>query len=134
MMNRQYLLTLTLLVCSFSLLAQNASLFEDLRFRNIGPANMSGRIVDLAVVESNPYTFYVASATGGVWKTTNNGVTFKPVFENEATHSVGAIAVHQRYPQHLWVGTGERANRQSSSWGDGIYKSTDGGETWKNMG
>lgn len=105
-----------------------------LRLRNIGPATMSGRIVDLAVVEANPSTFYIASATGGVWKTTNNGVTVTPVFEREGTHSVGAIAVHQVDTNIVWVGTGERANRQSNSWGDGVYKSTDGGRTWRNLG
>ena len=102
--------------------------------RNIGPAIMSGRIVDIAVVEKDPYIFYAAAATGGVWKTTNNGVTFTPVFEKEATHSVGDIAVHQVETDVVWVGTGERANRQSSGWGDGVYKSTDGGETWTNKG
>ncbi|MBI3983499.1 MAG: hypothetical protein HY337_11350 [Gemmatimonadetes bacterium] len=105
-----------------------------LRFRDIGPVTMSGRVVDLAVVENNPYTFYIASATGGVWKTTNHGITIAPVFHNEATHSVGAVAVHQVDTNIVWVGTGERANRQSSSWGDGVYKSTDGGKTWRNMG
>ena len=105
-----------------------------LRLRNIGPATMSGRIVDVAVLESDPYIFYAASATGGVWKTTNNGVTFTPVFEREATHSVGAIAVDQSNPDIVWVGTGERANRQSSSWGDGVYRSVDGGTTWANVG
>ncbi len=107
---------------------------SSLRFREIGPATMSGRIVDLAVVESNPYTFYVASATGGVWKTGNNGITFTPVFHREATHSVGDMAVHQIDTNVVWVGTGERASRQSSSWGDGVYKSTDGGTSWTNMG
>ncbi|MCH7564628.1 MAG: hypothetical protein IH968_12485 [Gemmatimonadetes bacterium] len=102
--------------------------------RNIGPAAMSGRIVDLAVVEMDTRVFYVASATGGVWKTTDNGIRFTPVFQNEAVHSVGDIAVHQRDTSVVWVGTGERANRQSSSWGDGVYKSTDGGQTWRNMG
>lgn len=110
------------------------ALFAGLEFRTIGPAAMSGRIVDLAVVDSDPSTFYVASATGGVWKTTNNGTTLVPVFEREGTHSVGAIAVHQQDTNLVWVGTGERANRQSSSWGDGVYKSTDGGQTWSNMG
>ena len=109
-------------------------LLSGLELRNIGPANMSGRFVDLAVVESDPYIYYAASATGGVFKTTNNGVTFEPVFEKEATHSVGDIAVHQKSPDIVWVGTGERANRQSSSWGDGVYKSTDAGETWTNVG
>ncbi|MYA33525.1 MAG: hypothetical protein F4037_02525 [Gemmatimonadales bacterium] len=107
---------------------------DALRPRNIGPAVMSGRIVDLAVAESDPIKFYVASATGGVYKTGDNGITLVPVFENEGTHSVGAIALHQRDTSIVWVGTGERANRQSSSWGDGVYKSTDGGGTWTNMG
>lgn len=95
---------------------------------------MSGRVVDLAVVESDPYTFYVATATGGLWKTTDNGVTFTPVFEREPVHSIGAIAVARSNPNIVWVGTGERANRQSSSWGDGVYKSADSGKTWANMG
>jgi photosystem II stability/assembly factor-like uncharacterized protein len=95
---------------------------------------VSGRIVDLAVVESDPHVFYVASATGGVWKTTDNGIRFTPVFHRERVHSVGDITVHQRDTSVVWVGTGERANRQSSSWGDGVYKSTDGGRTWENVG
>jgi photosystem II stability/assembly factor-like uncharacterized protein len=105
-----------------------------LRFRSIGPANMSGRITDIAVNESNTYEFYAASATGGVWKTMDNGVTWSPVFQHETTHSVGSMAIDQHDPQVVWVGTGEATNRQSSSWGDGIYKSTDGGTSWTNMG
>jgi hypothetical protein len=100
-----------------------------LTFRNIGPANMSGRFVDMAVVESDPYVFYVASSTGGMFKTTDNGVTFAPVFEREGTHSLGDVDIFQPNPNIVWVGTGERANRQSSSWGDGVYKSTDAGRT-----
>ena len=111
-----------------------AETLKGLRFREIGPVNMSGRVVDIAVVESNPFTFYAASATGGVWKTGNNGVTFTPVFHRENTASVGAIAVSQTDTNVVWVGTGERASRQSNSWGDGVYKSSDGGETWTNMG
>lgn len=105
-----------------------------LRLRTIGPANMSGRVVDMDVVESNPFVMYVASATGGVWRTEDNGVTWQPVFEREAVHSVGDIAIFQPNPEILWVGTGERANRQSVSWGDGVYKSTDAGRTWTNVG
>jgi photosystem II stability/assembly factor-like uncharacterized protein len=114
--------------------AQDPATFSALRARSIGPANMSGRIVDLAVNEGNPFEFYAASATGGLWKTTDNGVTWRAQFEDEAVHSIGAIALDQRDPRTVWIGSGEATNRQSSSWGDGIYKSTDGGETWRNMG
>lgn len=118
--------------------AQSAALTNQqlagLRLRSIGPANMSGRIVDLDVNERNPYVIYAASATGGVWKSTTNGVTWQPIFEKEGTHSVGDIAVHPVDTNVVWVGTGERASRQSSSWGDGVYKSTDGGRTWRHMG
>ena len=104
-----------------------------LRLRSIGPASMSGRVVDMDVVESNPYTMYVASSTGGLWRTTDNGITWGSVFD-APVHSIGDVAVFQPNPQIVWVGTGERANRQSVSWGDGVYKSTDGGKTWVNMG
>jgi len=112
----------------------DAALLAGLELREIGPAAMSGRVVDLAVVEADPHTFYVATATGGLWKTTDNGVTFTPLFDKQPVHSIGAIALAQSRPDTVWVGTGERANRQSSSWGDGVYKSTDGGRTWTNMG
>jgi photosystem II stability/assembly factor-like uncharacterized protein len=136
MINRLTLLIFAVSVTTIPLSAQTITqqTIAGLQFRTIGPATMSGRIVDLAVVEANPTTFYIASATGGVWKTVNNGVTFEPVFEDEGTHSVGDIAVSQLDTNIVWVGTGERANRQSSSWGDGVYKSTDGGKTWKNTG
>ncbi|HKK92915.1 MAG TPA: hypothetical protein VJ925_05750, partial [Longimicrobiales bacterium] len=114
--------------------AQDIDPFAALEPRTIGPAVMSGRIVDLAVVERDPSVFYVASSTGGVWKTTTGGVTYDPVFEDEGTHSVGDVVVHQRDTSIVWVGTGERASRQSSSWGDGVYRSVDGGETWTHMG
>ncbi|MEL7119214.1 MAG: hypothetical protein AAFO07_07235 [Bacteroidota bacterium] len=133
-MMKQLFTLLTILLTSLTLSAQSADVFKDLKFRNIGPAAMSGRVVDMAVQESDPYIIYVATATGGIWKTSNNGVTFKPVFEKETSHSVGAIALHQKHPKFVWVGTGERANRQSSSWGDGVYLSKDAGKTWTNMG
>ncbi|MGD9904207.1 MAG: WD40/YVTN/BNR-like repeat-containing protein [Vicinamibacterales bacterium] len=107
---------------------------DRLSFRQIGPAAPSGRIDDLAVLESDPATFYVATATGGVHKTVNNGTTFTPVFDHEGSSSVGDIAIAPTDANLVWVGTGENNNRQSSSWGDGIYKSVDGGLTWKNMG
>jgi photosystem II stability/assembly factor-like uncharacterized protein len=105
-----------------------------LRLRTIGPANMSGRFVDMDVVESEPMTMYVASATGGIFRTRDNGITWEAVFEREPVHSVGDIAIFQPNPNIIWVGTGERANRQSVGWGDGIYKTTDAGKTWTNVG
>ncbi|MCA1585660.1 MAG: hypothetical protein LC791_13130 [Acidobacteria bacterium] len=108
--------------------------FDRLVFRNVGPATPSGRVDDLAVLESNPSVFYVAGATSGVWKTVNSGTTFTPVFDNEGSASVGAIAMAPTDANHVWVGTGENNNRQSSSWGNGLYKSTDGGTRWRHMG
>lgn len=108
--------------------------FEDLGFRTIGPATMSGRIVDMAVVESNPAHFYLATSTGGLWKTTTGGMRLEPIFEDMPVHSLGDIAIDQNNPDLIWVGTGERASRQSSSWGDGVYKTTNGGDSWEHMG
>jgi len=109
-------------------------LLKTFRWRSIGPASMGGRIDDIAVVESNPFTYYVGFATAGVWKTTNNGTTWTPIFDTYPTASVGDLAVSQSDPNIIWVGTGENNNRQSSSFGDGIYKSTDAGKTFTNMG
>ncbi len=105
-----------------------------LDLRNIGPANMGGRIDDFAVVESDPHTIYVGTASGGVWKTTNNGVSWEPIFDDQVTSTIGDVTVAPSNPDIVWVGTGEANNRQSSSWGNGVYKSPDGGKTWKNMG
>jgi photosystem II stability/assembly factor-like uncharacterized protein len=103
-------------------------------WRGIGPASMGGRIDDIDSVERNPYIIYVGFATGGVWKSTNNGTTWQPIFDTYSTASIGDIAIAQANPDIVWVGTGEANNRQSSSFGDGIYKSTDGGKTFTNMG
>ena len=111
-----------------------SSPFESLHFRPIGPASMSGRITDLAVYELNPAIFYVGTAHGGVWKTTNAGTTFEPQFQDQGLISIGDVTVSQNNPDLVWVGSGESNNRQSTSWGDGVYKSTDGGKTWVNMG
>lgn len=104
------------------------------RPRSIGPASVGGRIDGIAVDENRPSVFYVGTATGGVWKTVNGGTTFTPIFDKEPNLSIGAIAVSDSNPSIVWVGTGEANNRQSSSWGDGVYKSTDGGTTWTQMG
>jgi photosystem II stability/assembly factor-like uncharacterized protein len=111
-----------------------ATEFEDLHFRSIGPATMSGRTSSLAVFEANPAVFYIGTAHGGVWKTTSNGAMFEGQFQDNGLISIGAVAVSQLNPDLVWAGTGESNNRQSTSWGDGVYKSTDGGKTWRNMG
>jgi photosystem II stability/assembly factor-like uncharacterized protein len=105
-----------------------------LKPRCIGPANMSGRIVEVAVHERRPSIMYVASASGGLWRTKNQGTTWDPVFERENTVALGAVAVYHGNPDTVWVGTGEANARNSVSWGDGVYKSTDGGKTWVHMG
>ena len=106
----------------------------NLEWRNIGPTIMGGRVSDLAVVESDPSTFYVGTATGGVWKTVNHGTTFEPVFDDQPTISVGDVTVAPSNPNVVWVGSGEPQNRQSSPWGNGVYKSTDAGRSWRHMG
>ena len=103
-------------------------------FRGIGPAVTSGRIVDIAVADAGVKTIYLASASGGLWKTTNRGTTWEPVFEREGSLSLGDVAVAPSNPNIVWVGTGEANNQRSSSWGDGVYKSENGGKTWTHMG
>ncbi len=110
------------------------SVLNRLEWRDIGPAIMGGRIDDLAVVESDPRVFWVATASAGVWKTENQGVTWIPQFQHEEVSSIGSIAVAASDPSVVWVGTGEPANRQSSSWGNGVYVSRDGGTTWTHRG
>ncbi len=109
-------------------------ILANFRFRSIGPAVMGGRIDDIAVSESNPNIIYLGYAVGGVWKSENNGTTFTPVFDEQPVASIGDIAIHPKNPDIVYVGTGEANNRQTSSFGDGIYKTTDGGKTWQNIG
>ncbi len=106
----------------------------DFEFREIGPALMGGRIADLAVVEAKPQVFYIGTASGGLWKTENHGTSWTPLFDDQPTSSIGDVEIHQENPNLVWVGTGEPQNRQSSPWGNGVYKSTDGGITWEHMG
>src|SRR5271169_2557132 len=119
-----------------SAIAQTAhdAVLKNLKFRNIGPATMGGRVDDLAVVESDPQIFYVGAAAGGIFKTVNGGVTWQAIFENQPNPSIGDLALAPSNPSILYVGTGEANNRQSSSWGDGVYKSMDAGATWVHVG
>ncbi len=102
--------------------------------RELGPTVMGGRIAEVAVYEKQPRIYYVATASGGLWKTENAGLTYRPVFFKEKTVALGTVTVSQTDPNVVWVGSGEKDSRNSTSWGDGVYKSTDGGQTWTHMG
>ena len=108
--------------------------FNGLRLRSIGPAFTSGRVVGFAVDPTNVSRYYVAVASGGVWKTVNAGITWTPVFDNEGSYSIGTIAIDPKNPLTVWVGTGENNSQRSVSYGNGLYKSDDGGRSWKNVG
>ena len=104
-----------------------AATFSGLAFRNVGPALTSGRISDIAVNPRDHAEYYVAAASGGVWKTVNSGTTWAPIFDGEGSYSIGCVTVDPNDPLTVWVGSGENNSQRSVSYGDGVYKSTDGG-------
>ncbi|MFY0627684.1 MAG: glycosyl hydrolase [Reichenbachiella sp.] len=110
------------------------SLFSNIKMRNIGPAFMSGRIADIAIHPENENIWYVAVGSGGVWKTVNAGITWTPIFDNESSYSIGCVTIDSNNPNVIWVGTGENVGGRHVGFGDGIYKSIDGGNKWTNMG
>lgn len=114
--------------------AFNDKAFASLKFRSIGPAVTSGRISDFAVNPENKSEYYVATASGGVWKTSNKGVTYQPIFDDQGSYSIGCVTIDPSNPNTVWVGSGENNNQRSVAYGDGVYKSEDGGKSWKNMG
>ena len=111
-----------------------ASTVSNMRFRLVGPALTSGRIADLAVHPNNDNLWFVAAASGGVWKTENHGTTFTPIFDNYGSFSTSCVEFAPSNPNTIWVGTGENNNQRSVAYGDGVYKSVDGGKSFKNMG
>ena len=137
-------LQLLLLACTLTLTstvlsaddkpAMTEKLFKGMEFRSIGPAYMSGRIADIEVDKNDPATWYVAVGSGGVWKTTNSGITWHPLFDKEAVYSTGDVTIDPNNSNVIWVGTGENSGSRHISFGDGIYKSLDGGKSWSNMG
>ncbi|MBT8219443.1 MAG: hypothetical protein KJP00_06450, partial [Bacteroidia bacterium] len=135
-MKKIYLLPFILVLSLPFLLAQDKDdpFFGDMKPRNIGPAGMSGRINAIDVILKNPDHIFIGTASGGVWKSENGGTSWKPIFQNEETCAVGAIAVDQQNPNILWVGTGEGNPRNSLSGGYGLYKSIDGGRSWNHLG
>ena len=126
------------LIWMAALLALPASLeaqkLDALAFRAVGPALTSGRVADLAINPLNPDEWYVAAASGGVWKTSNHGLTFEPLFDDQGSYSIGCITLDPSNSHTVWVGTGENNNQRSVAYGDGVYKSTDGGSSWTNVG
>src|SRR6266705_3451508 len=107
--------------------------FSGLRLRSLGPAFTSGRVVGLAVDPNNPAHYFVAAASGGVWKTVNAGTTWTPVFDREGAYSIGCVVLDPKNPLTVWVGTGENNSQRSVSYGNGVYRSDDGGKTWKQI-
>jgi len=111
-----------------------SSMIRTLKFRSVGPAAYSGRVSDLAVNPENPSEYYVGAASGGLWKTENHGTTFKPIFDNQKVFSIGCLAMDPNNSNVVWVGTGENNSQRNLAYGDGVYKTTDGGKTFTNMG
>jgi len=105
-----------------------------LPFRNLGPAVTSGRVGDIAVDPRKPDTWFVAAASGGLWKTVNAGTSWTPIFDKEGSFSIGCVTLDPRDPNTVWVGSGENNSQRSVAYGDGVYRSLDGGKNWENMG
>lgn len=128
--------------CSFNVNAQNntskdkktENIYDGLKFRHLGPALMSGRISDIAIHPNNENIWYVASGSGGAWKTENSGTTWKPIFDNEKSYSIGCITLDPQNSDIVWIGSGENVGGRHVAYGDGVYKSVNGGKNWENMG
>ena len=140
-MKAKFLLGWLLVVVAFGAQADeekkpgfNEATFNGLELRGVGPAFMSGRIADIVIDDTNPSTWYVGVGSGGVWKTENAGTTWTPVFDNEGSYSIGCITIDPNDPNTVWVGTGENVSGRHVGYGDGVYRSRDGGKHWENLG
>ncbi len=135
-MKFQNLTTILFFFISFFLNAQSVdfSILKNLNIRNVGPANMSGRITAIDVLSTNPKIIYVGAASGGVWKSENGGSEWTPIFDEQPTQNIGALAIQQNNPDVIWVGTGEGNPRNSMNLGMGVFRTIDGGKTWEHMG
>ena len=138
-----YLTALTIIISNFNLIANNndkknnndtSAIYNNLKFRSIGPAFMSGRISDIVIHPENNNIWYVTAGSGGIWKTENSGTTWDPIFDNQKSYSIGCITLDNQNPNIIWVGTGENVGGRHVGYGDGIYKSDNGGLNWKHMG
>lgn len=132
-----FLLVLLLLFTSYAQIPDKAAIEKataGMKLRGIGPSLMGGRIADIAIHPSDLSTWYVAVGSGNLWKTTNSGITWTPIFDNQSTYSIGTVSIDPNNPNVIWVGTGENVSGRHVGWGDGVYKSVDAGKTWKNMG
>jgi hypothetical protein len=126
-----FLLALTPATASGEMVSET---FSGLEWRGIGPALMSGRIADIVVDPEHTSTWYVAVGSGGVWKTDNAGTTWKPIFDDQPSYSIGALALDPNDSKIVWIGTGENVGGRHVGFGDGVYRSPDGGATWQRMG
>ncbi len=135
-MIRSILICNFIVIFTFFLSAQSIDVtkLEGLKIRNVGPAGMSGRVTAIDVELSNPQVIFAGTASGGVWRTDNGGITWKPVFDEAPVQAIGAVCINQKNPDEIWVGTGEGNPRNSHNSGEGIFKSIDGGKTWKQTG
>src|SRR5688500_8600424 len=129
-----FLIYLLLSAITFNGQSVSKEILEGFNFRNVGPAGMSGRITAIDVVLKNPEHIYIGSASGGVWESTDGGIVWKPIFDDQPSLSIGAIKINQQNPSEIWVGTGEGNPRNSQNSGKGIFRTLDGGRTWKQMG
>ncbi|MAP55000.1 hypothetical protein [Altibacter sp.] len=133
-MKKLFLLALLFITATLTAQELSMDILKDMKPRNIGPGGMSGRVTAIDVVTNNPDIMYVGTASGGLWKSTSGGIKWSPIFDDQITGSIGAVAIQQSNPSVIWVGTGEGNPRNSLNGGYGIFKSLDGGKTWKSMG